>query len=106
MPIVGNALERKKMNINPVSTINFTRSSNKIRPTIFRPVSNITPIKNVSFSGTCIKGMDLVTKSKFSPLEFARLQYKPKLPPVFAKGILALGVIAGAKTHAAGDDEE
>lgn len=59
----------------------------------------------ISFSGVNIKGMDLVNKLKFSPLEAARLKYIPKLPPIFKKGISNLSISEGGKTESIADQE-
>ncbi len=93
------------------STVNFNSKSfealqtNRYSTLKSVPTMN-SNLKNVSFSGAFIKGMDLVKKSKFSPLEAARLSYQPKLPAVFKNGILALGITAGAATTAVADSDK
>lgn len=97
------------MNIQPINAYSVNYKSIKAKPVHKQAATyNMTSAINntVSFAGIYTKGIDLVSKSKFSPLELARLQYKPKLPPVFAKGILALGIATGAATEAVSNKEE
>lgn len=57
----------------------------------------------VSFTGSYVKGMDLIKKIGFSPLEAARLKYRPKLPPIFENGISSLSIAQGGKTESIAD---
>lgn len=59
----------------------------------------------ISFTAANIKGIDLVNKLKFSPLEAARLKYIPKLPPIFKNGISHISISEGGKTESIADKE-